>query len=308
MKILVVGAGGIGGYFGGRLAAAGNEVAFAVRGRQKAALETNGLRVLSPLGDLYIPEPVLYDEARVSEPYDVVLLCTKMWGLEETLESLRPALAADTAVVPLQNGVDAEGIVAHTLGANHAVGGVAQISAHIEAPGVIAHHGRMARIAFGELSGGERARLQGFLAACEVAGLDAKLSGDITKDIWAKFVILTPLAGATAFYRKGIGEILATSEGRALHRSLMHETAQVARAKGVALREDLEEKLLATTEAMPGDTKASMAIDLERGNRLELPWLNGAVSRLGGEVGVATPGHDKVVEALEPYQMGAPNP
>ncbi len=97
MKILVVGAGGIGGYFGGRLAAAGNEVAFAVRGRQKAALETNGLRVLSPLGDLYIPEPVLYDEARVSEPYDVVLLCTKMWGLEETLESLRPALAADTA-------------------------------------------------------------------------------------------------------------------------------------------------------------------------------------------------------------------
>lgn len=304
MRILVVGAGGIGGYFGGRFAAAGSDVVFAVRGKQKDALQSTGLNVRSPLGDFDVAKPAIYGEPSTEGPYGVVLLCTKMWGLEETLKSLRPALGVETAVVPLQNGVDAEEIVARTLGERHAVGGVAYISAHIDSPGTIVHHGTKARISFGEMAGGESARLQELLAHCENAGLDAKLSSDITRDIWAKFVMLTPLAGATAFYRKGIGEILASAEGREMHNGLMHETAEVARSKGIALSPDLEEKLIAATKALPGATKASMAIDLERGNRLELPWLNGAVSRLGREVGVVTPNHDRVVEALEPFQMG----
>jgi 2-dehydropantoate 2-reductase len=283
MKFCIVGAGGIGGYFGARLAADGNDVIFAARGAHRAAMEKDGLKLLSPLGDLHIPEPQLLDDPADVGLCDFVLICVKLWDLEAAAELVRPLLARDTAVLPLQNGVTAEDTVADILGPEHVMGGVALISARIEAPGVIRHNGTLAKLTFGERDGEPTWRQEVLLSACIGAGIEATASADIEAEIWRKFVFLAPLAGATSFYRAPIGG---------------------GRAKGVALPDDIEDRTIAFLERQPPDTKASMLVDLERGRRLELDWLNGAVVRLGAELGVPTPENAAVTEALKPYAMG----
>ena len=305
MKILVYGAGGVGGYFGARLAADGNDVIFAARGAHREAMAAEGLRVLSPLGDLHIERPVLLGDPAETGLCDVVLLCTKLWDLAAAAQSLAPMLAYDTAVIPLQNGIDGEEIVANAVGKERTVGGVAQIVAAIETPGTIRHNGKLARIVFGELNGEGSWRLEAFSAACVGAGIDHTLAEDIQREIWKKFVMLTPLAGATSYYRAPLGEILGDAERRAFHASLVQETAAVAAAKGISLPPDIAEKVIAGTAKLPESAKSSMLHDLEGGRRLELPWLNGAVVRLGGELGVETPSHQKVCDALTPFVNGA---
>jgi 2-dehydropantoate 2-reductase len=304
MKFLVVGAGGIGGYFGARLAADGNDVTFQVRGRQAAAMAAEGLKVLSPLGDVHIEAPQLLSETPNPGHFDAVLLCTKLWGLAAAAEELRPLLAHDSLVAPLQNGVEAEEIVAGVLGREHVIGAVAQIAAQIEEPGVIRHRGKMARFAFGELDGSRSWRLDALEAACSSAGIDVRLSDKIEKNIWQKFILLTALAGATAYRRQTLGEVLADPAGRAFHAALVGETAAVAQAKGAPVSEDIAAKVVAAMDHFPADAKSSMLVDLELGNRLELHWLNGAVVRLGQALGVETPHHAEVVAALTPYAEG----
>ncbi|MEM7169383.1 MAG: 2-dehydropantoate 2-reductase N-terminal domain-containing protein, partial [Pseudomonadota bacterium] len=179
MKIAVIGAGGVGGYFGGRLAAAGHQVFFAVRGRQREAFREQGLRLKSALGDLTLPDPLLLDNPETIGVCDAVLICTKLWGLEEALELVRPLVGDDTMVVPLQNGVDAESLAVERLGTGAVLGGVAYIAAEIEEPGVIRHTGKMARLALGELDGRESPRLKALVAACQAAQVDVKLSTHI---------------------------------------------------------------------------------------------------------------------------------
>ena len=304
MKILVVGAGGVGGYFGARLSAAGGEVYFAVRGRHAAAMRESGLRVLTAPDEITIARPSVHEDPETTGPCDVVLLCTKMYSLDEAIEIARPVLHAATAVITLQNGVEAPDRVAEALGPAHAVGGVARIFAHIAAPGVIAHNSTFAQIIFGELDGTRSPRLEDFLAVCKGAGVDATLSENILRDIWTKFIILTGNAGANAYFRATVGEIVGDPERRAFLEALMRETGALARAKGVALRPGVEDELIAAVAAMPGHLKASMALDLEQGNRLELPWLNGAVVRLGRTCGVPTPKHAEVERALSPFVEG----
>lgn len=305
MKILVVGAGGVGGYFGARLAADGNEVVFAARGAHRAAMEQGGLRVLSAHGDLHIEKPALMDDPADLGLCDCVLIATKIWDLAEAAKAIRPALAHDTAVVPLQNGVAAEDIVAETLGPAHTVGGVAQIGAEIAEPGVIRHTGTLARLVVGELDGSKSWRLDALTGAFEGAGIDHKYSTDIQRDIWTKFVLLTAFAGVTAFYREPIGDAVSCEDGAALHAALLRESAAVGRAKGVALSDSLADRLIAGVRDFPAEMKSSMLTDLERGKRLELDWLNGTVVRLGRELGIETPAHARVVEALQPFAAGA---
>ena len=304
MRYLIVGAGGIGGYFGARLAADGNDVTFQVRGRQAAAMAERGLTLLSPLGDVTIEKPQLLSALDFPGHFDAVLLCTKLWDLEAAAETIKPLLAHDSFVATLQNGVEGEDIVAAVVGRRHVVGGVAEISAHIEEPGVIRHHGELARLAFGELDGTRSWRLEALEAALSAAGVNVRLSNDIAIAIWQKFVLLSSFAGVTAYRRQSVGEVFSDPVSKALYADLVREAEAVARAKGVALPADAAEKAIAVLDRFPPGVKSSMLVDLEQGNRLELPWLSGAVARLGAEFGVATPRHAEVTAALAPFVDG----
>ncbi|HET6518605.1 MAG TPA: 2-dehydropantoate 2-reductase, partial [Geminicoccaceae bacterium] len=195
MRIAVMGTGGVGGYFGARLAAAGGDVAFIARGAHKEAIARDGLRVLSPTGDLHVRPAQVVDDPRAVGPCDVVLFAVKLWDTERAAELVRPLLGADTAGVSLQNGVEQEDTIARVLGPGHVMGGVARISAAIESPGVIRHAGIPPQIVFGERDGRDSPRQRALLAACRAAGVDARASDHIDRDIWEKFVFLVPMSG-----------------------------------------------------------------------------------------------------------------
>ncbi len=304
MKIAIIGAGGVGGYFGARLAEAGHEVAFVARGAHKEAMKAKGLTVHSPLGDLHLPAPDVIDDPAAVGPREVVLFCVKLWDVPAAAEILRPMISDATCVAPIQNGVSVTETLSGLLGAGPVLGAVTQISASIEAPGVIRHHGDFARLIFGEPGGGSSARLERLAAACQAAGIEARVAPDIEVEIWKKFIFLAPMAGATAFYRAPIGEIRDDPERWARLEAMVRETAAVGRAKGVALAEDAAEGPHAFVRKLPPAKKSSMQHDLERGRRLELEWLNGEVVRLGAELGVPTPENAAVFEALKPYALG----
>ncbi|MHA1154428.1 MAG: ketopantoate reductase family protein, partial [Alphaproteobacteria bacterium] len=226
-------------------------------------------------------------------PREVVLFCVKLWDVPAAAEIVRPMLAAGSCVVPIQNGVSVTGTLSDLLGTESVLGAVTQISASIEAPGVIRHHGDFARLIFGE-PGGEPG-----------GGIEARVSPGIEAEIWQKFIFLAAMAGATAFYRAPIGEIRDDPARWARLEALLRETAAVGRAKGVALADDVEEISLDFLSKLPPAMKSSMQLDLERGRRLELEWLNGEVARLGAELGIPTPENTAVFEALEPFALGA---
>jgi len=304
MKYAVMGVGGVGGYFGARLAADGNEVAFIARGAHRKAMETDGLTVLSANGDIRLDKPWVSDDMAEIGFCDYVLFCVKLWDVDAAAEQIRPLVARDTAVLPFQNGVTVEDRLSEILAPGNVMGATAQIAAAIERPGVIRHSGAMARIVFGERDGSRSWRQDALLAACEGAGIEAKASAEIDKDIWRKFVFLAPMAGATCFYRAPIGPILADPERRARLAAMIAEAVAVGRAKGILLAPDTAERTLGFMDDLPGDMKTSMLGDLEHGRRLELEWLNGEIVRLGRELGVATPENAAVTEALLPYAMG----
>ncbi len=304
MKYAIMGAGGVGGYFGARLAAAGDEVAFIARGAHKEAMKANGLKVHSPLGDVHLETVEVMDDPDDVGLCDLILFCVKLWDVEAAAETIRPLLSNDTCVAPIQNGVSVTGTLSRLLGAKHAIGAVTQISASIEAPGVIRHHGDFARLIFGELDGSDSWRTECLEAACASAGIEARISRNIEVEIWEKFIFLAPMAGATAFYRAAIGEVRDDPERRARFEAMLRETAALGRARGVALPDGLEERLLGFVAGLPPGMKSSMQLDLERGKRLELDWLNGEVVRLGQELGVETPENAAVYEALKPFAMG----
>ncbi len=304
MKYAIIGAGGIGGYFGARLAADGNEVAFVARGAHGEAMRRDGLTLKSPLGDLHIAKPEVTDDPAAIGPADIVLFCVKLWDVEVAAEQIKPMLSHDTAVIPFQNGVSVTRQLSDILGAQYVLGGVARISAVIESPGVIRHDSRLAQITFAELDGTESWRLECMVSACMSAGIEHKVSDDILHDIWKKFVFLAPLAGAACYQRAPIGEVLDDAGGRDRLAAMMAEAAAVGRAKGIALDDNLAETLMAQSGTLGRHVKPSMLVDLERGRRLELDWLTGEIVRLGAELGVETPANAEVYEALKPFSMG----
>ncbi len=304
MKILIFGSGGIGGYFGARLAAAGEQVVFVARGAFADALKYNGLKVFSARGDLHLKPVTLHENAETTGPVDAVLICTKMWSLPAAAEAIRPLLTPETAVVPLQNGVESVALLSDSVGANNLLGGVAYISAHIEAPGVIRHNTQHARIVFGELDGRRSPRAEALHRALERAGIEAVLTDDVTRALWEKFSTLAPLAGACSYLREDVGGVRDSAGGRELLQALASECVAVGRARGVALPEGWDAQVHARFDELGGAVKPSMLLDLERGNPLELEWLSGAVLRLGDAAGVETPASRKVYDALRPFAEG----
>lgn len=303
MKIAVYGAGGIGGYYGARLASAGADVHFIARGAHLAAIRTQGLRVNSANGDLHIHPARVTDDAAAVGPVDVVLVAVKLYDTEP--EDIRPLVGPETAVVSFQNGVMAAQALAAVLGPERVIGGMTQIMSVIVAPGVIAHSGTMARLIFGELDGRRSSRVETFHAACVGAGINAEISADIEADIWSKFVFLAPLSGMTALMRLPIGPIRADPGTRDLYRQATEEVFAVARAKGIRLPDDQVDRNMEFMDGLPEDMGSSMLHDLTQGRRLELAWLSGTVVSLGRELGQPTPTHDFIDVSLKLHADGS---
>ena len=303
MKIAVVGAGGVGGYFGARLAAAGADVQFLARGAHLEAMRDRGLRIESPKQNLHLRHVNATSEPAAIGPCDVVMFCVKLYDVGPAAGSLAPLLGPDTIVLPFQNGVDSVRLLTRAIGASHTGGGTAYVTAVIEEPGVI-RHTVMDSLFFGELDGHRSPRLERFLEACRAAGFNATLSDNITVDIWTKFVRLSVFSGMTAVTRGPIGPIVSDPDLMAMLLDALREARAVAVANGVPVPDSVTDNVQQAYGRMSPDAKSSMLHDLERGRQLELPWLSGAVVRLGAESGVPTPIHKFIATVLKPYVNG----
>lgn len=306
MRIAVIGTGGVGGGFGAALAKAGGEVTFVARGAHLAAMRRNGLRVEGDRGTTLIQPVQATDDPASIGPVDVVLFCVKLWDVESAGEQIRPIVGPQTAVIPLQNGIDAADRLAPILGAAALMGGTVGISATIAEPGVIRQTGTMMTMAFGEPDGRASPRGEALLALGQKAGFDITLTDAIQTAIWTKFIMLTAMSGVTALTRLPIGRLRDDPEIFGLFEAVMRETEAVGRAHGVALPADVVDVRIAGVRTAPPGVMASMAHDLLRGNRLELPWLAGKVVALGREYGIPTPANAAILAGLKPYANGAP--
>jgi 2-dehydropantoate 2-reductase len=304
MRIAVMAAGAVGGYFGGRMAAAGHDVAFIARGAHRDAIRRDGLRIESTYGDLHLKDVNVTDDPNEVGPVDVVLFAVKLWDTETAGERARALVGANTRVITLQNGVDNVERLAPILGDEATIGGSTYIVAMIAKPGVIRHTGATAKIHCGRLDRRPDAVLAGYVEQIKTANIEITLTDHMLLDIWKKFVLVSGTSGITASTRQPLGAIRDDEDMRAFFYQLMHETIAVGRAAGVAFPPDFPAELDRAVAAFPPTMKASMANDLDVGNRLELDWLAGKVVALGRRYGVPTPGHEAVYAILKPYRMG----
>jgi 2-dehydropantoate 2-reductase len=304
MRIAVIGAGGVGGAFGAALAKAGADVTFVARGAHLKAMRENGLRIEGGRGETLINPAQATDDPASIGPVDFVLFCVKLWDVESAGDAIKPLIGPATAVIPFQNGIDSAERLIPILGARAVMGGVAQISATIAEPGVIRQTGAFMRLIFGELEGGKSARGEAFLALCQKAGFDATHSDQITTELWMKFILLASNAAITAATRSPVGILRDDPDTNALFARAYAEVAAVGRAKGIKLSADVVEKIIGFNGNAPPAMMASMAHDLIRGNRIELPWLSGKVVALGKELGLPTPVHEILYAVLKPFTNG----
>jgi len=301
MRIAVVGAGGVGGAFGAALAQSGADVTFIARGAHLAAMQRDGLRVVGGRGETHLRPTRATDNPSSAGPVDYVLFCVKLWDVESAGAALRPLLGPDTAVIPLQNGIDAAERLIPLIGEQAVMGGVAQISATIAEPGVIRQTGTFMRLIFGELAGGRSPRGEAFLAQCRKAGFDATHSDRIVTELWLKYFFLTAASAFTAAARAPIGQLRDDPDIAPLIKAALAEVVALGRARHVMLPDDVLSQSFARIEEAPPAMMASMAHDLIRGGRIELPWLSGKVVSLGRELGIPTPVHDVLYAVLKPH-------
>jgi 2-dehydropantoate 2-reductase len=304
MRIAVMGTGGVGGYFGGRLAAAGEDVTFIARGAHLAAMQRDGLKITSALGDATIAPCQASDDPAVIGPVDIVIFTVKLYDTEVAAEAIRPLIGPETGVVTFQNGISGPDVLAEKLGAEHVLGGVAKIAAVIAEPGLIRHTGTMAELIFGEFDGRASARVAALAAALEAAGVRHTVSDDIRREIWDKMVFLSTFAGLTSLLRLPIGPIRSDPDTRGLLRDGLAEALAVGRAADAGLPEDLVDRQLEQIDRLPAAMKSSMLQDLEGGRRLELAWLSGTIARMGRDLGIATPVHALIATALKLHAEG----
>jgi len=305
MRIAVIGAGGVGGYFGGRLAQAGHDVSFVARGAHLAAIRERGLVLESARGDATIANAMATDDPATLAPCDVVMFCEKLWDVEAVAQQIVPLVAKDGVVIPFQNGLESPRILARALGAQRVQGGVAYIAATIRAPGVIAHTGTMARLRIGAFPGGPADRAAVFVDACTKAGIEAENSADIERALWEKFCFLSAFSGCTCLIRQPLGAVRGDADVRRIFEAAIREGWTVGRARGVALADDYVAQQLAVSDTLPADMNSSMLNDLLAGNRLEASWLSGAVARMAAEAGLGAPVSATLYTAVKPYINGA---
>ena len=305
MRLLMVGAGGIGGYFGARYALGGHDVTFLARGATLVALRERGLVVESAVGPAQLQVKATDRVEEAGEP-DAIVLCTKLGDLEAAARQVAP-VARTSLVVTTQNGVEAREIVARHIARGRIAPGVAHIGVAIKAPGVIVHTGTLATLRVGTLPDGPPlAQVEALVAAGKQSGIDIERVDDIERTLWEKFVFLAALSGTACLARQRVGVIREDPELRATVRDAMHEICAVARSRGIDLTSDFVDRQLAFVDALPAQARPSLLLDLTEGRRLEAPWLSGAVVRMAAENGVDVPIVRTLYAALKPYLDGAP--
>lgn len=305
MRIAIMGSGGLGGYFGARLALGGADVHFVARGQHLEAMRKQGLRIDGP-EPMHVAKVHATDRPAEIGVADVVMLCVKLWDTEQAIAHMRPMVGPETTVISFQNGVLKDRYLRAAFDARQLMGGVGYVATTIEAPGVIRQTGPMQRLLFGEFDGTRSARGEALLAACLAGNIQAELSTDIVREIWQKFVFLVGLSGTTSTIRKTIGPIRANPQTRAFLLDVMREVVAVGRAHGVALPEDYAEVRLELADEVSPNMTSSMHHDLERGNKLEVRWLSGGVVELGQAKGVPTPLNRAIADILALHADGAP--
>jgi len=307
MRIAVMGTGGMGGYFGGLLARAGEDVTFIARGDHLEAIRKNGLAIKSVLsGDFSIPAKAT-DNTHDMGPVDFVLFCVKAYDNAAAADQIRPLIGPETVVLSVQNGIDNEQQIGEVIGPEHIVGCVSYVSSTVESPGVIAQMAGPGTIVFGEMQGGTSHRTETLQSTLQNSGITAELHSDIQVALWQKFLAICGVNGITALTRLPMGEILACEETRNLLKGTMEEVEAVARASDAALPEGCVDQSMDFFSSVGPSVRGSMYYDLAAGRRLELEVLNGTVVRLGGEQGIPTPINFAIYAALKPYLDGAPS-
>jgi 2-dehydropantoate 2-reductase len=300
MRIGVVGAGGVGGFFGARLARAGADVAFLARGPHLDAIREHGLRVRSPEGDLVVHAEATSDAGEIGA-CDAVLFCVKSYDAESAIPELRPLVGEGTAIVPLLNGIDHVDLLAEAVGCEHVLGGMAAVFAERTEPGVVVHHGGPDTITFGELDGARTARAERLLELCRGAGIAEDLSADILSVMWRKLAFICAQAGLTAVTRLPLGELRDTPAAFALYRRVLEEVLSVARAEGVSIRDGTAEQLLEFAQTLEPHVFSSLHDDLVAGRRMELEALHGAVVRHAERHALSVPACEAVYALLAPW-------
>ena len=304
MKIAFMGAGGVGGLIGARLAQAGCDVSFVARGAHLKAMRENGLKLESQVGEVHLRDVRVTDDPARIGPVDLVIFAVKLWDTEAAARAMAPLLGPETGVISLQNGVRKDEILRPIVGEKRLMGGVAYMGTAISRPGVIHHTGTMQRVVFGEYDGRRSKRAETLLAYLRKTGIDAQLSDDVRRSIWEKFVFLVAMAAVTASIRLPIGPIRSHPLTRQLYLDALREAAAVGRAQGVKLPPDFAEERMAFVDTLPETMTASLQLDLERGNPLEVEWLSGSVVELGAAAGVPTPIHRVVRDILVLHAQG----
>jgi 2-dehydropantoate 2-reductase len=305
VHIVVVGAGGVGGFFGAKLARSGASVSLLARGAHLEAIRAHGVRVRSSLEGEFTAKVAAVADARDLPAADAAILAVKSFDTDAALEALRPVVGAGTPVLTLQNGVEAPERIDAILGPGHALGGAAYVFATIEAPGVIAHR-FLGRIALGELDGRVTPRAERLRDAFAGAGVPVELSTDIRRVLWEKYLFIGAQAGMSALTRCATGAMRAVPETWRMYRMILDELAALAARSGVDLGPDAAERVMKAAEGLGAETTSSLHHDLTSGRRLELEGLHGYAVRLGERLGVATPMTFAVYAALKPHLAGRP--
>src|ERR1700730_12258755 len=306
MRIAVLGTAGLGRPYGASLAEAGADVPFVARGAHLAAMRENGLRIEGDRSETHIRPAQATDDIAGIGTVDVILSCVKLWDVEPAAQQLRAIIGPQTAVIALQNGIDAAERLIRILGSEAVMGGMAFVTGTIVAPGVIRQTGSYQRMTFGELDGRISKRGQRVRDFCEAAGFEGVLSSDIMVPVWQKFILLVPLSGLNALTRLPLGEWRRDPDLLALYEAALRETVAVGLAEGVRLPPDTIDQTLAMMRSMPPYHMTSMGNDLLSGSRPERPWFAGKVVEIGRRHGIETPVNGFICAALKPYIHGAP--
>ena len=305
MRILIFGTGGVGGYFGGRLAQSGEDVTFIARGEHLRAIKTNGLKVESVGGNFAVDPAKATDNVADAGDVDLILVAVKAWQVPEAARTMKPIIGPATAVLPFENGVEAPSQLVAELGQEKVLGGLCKIVSYIVEPGRIRHAGFEPSVTFGELNNLRTERVERIHEMFAKAGINATIPIDIDVALWTKFLFIVSFSGVGALTRKPAGYIRANPESRALILEAMKEVYALARSRGIDLPQDSVEKGMATVDSLPEDATSSMQRDIAAGKPSELESQNGAVVRLAREVDLEVPTHELIYRTLKPLEIEA---
>ena len=305
MKIAAMAAGAVGAYFGGRMQAAGHDVAYIARRAHLDALRKDGLKIESVHGDLHLPKVNATPDPKEVGPVDVVLFAVKLWDTETAAELAKPLVGPNTRVITLQNGVDSYERVSAILGREPTCPGTAYIAAVLGGPGLMRHTSKFATMRVGRMDGKPDAKLTAFVEAAKAANIDVQPQDDMNRERWQKFIFLSSMAGVNCMMREPIGKVLADPDTRAFYKKLMQECLAVGQKSGAKVPDSWVDDRMCFSDNAPPVVKASMFHDLEAGNRLELDWLTGKVVSLGHQLGVPVPASEAVYAAVKLHRMGA---